>query len=111
MRHIQNILPGIAILLFATTSNAQQPQSFEQQAEEIAGEVKVNLTQGLAEAYDFFKMAEAKANKIMYQTRDGFDQIIYDTQKQYVDKNQYQHHEQYQDSDYCVYSVYHCQTP
>jgi hypothetical protein len=112
MRHIQNILLSIIIITFATASNAQQQtQSFEEQVEEIAGEVKVNLTQGLAEAYGFFKMTEKKANNIMYQTRDGFDQIIYDAQKQYVDKNQFHHHEQYPDADFCVYSVYHCQTP
>ncbi len=110
MRHIQNILLSIAIFTFVTASNAQQQtQSFEEQAEEIAGEVKVNLTQGLAGIYGFFKMTENKANNIMFQTREGFDQIIYGAQKQYLDKNQ--HHEQHKDSDFCVYSVYHCQAP
>ncbi len=106
MRHIQNILLSSAILMFVTTSNAQQ-QTFEQQAEEIVGEVKANLTHGLAEVYGFFKTTEKKANTIMYQTRDGFDQIIYDAQKQYEDKNQF--HLKTQDDDYCIYSVYHCQ--
>ena len=106
MRHMQNILLTI-IILFTTTSNAQQTQTFEQRAEEIVGEVKVNLTQGLAKAYGFFKTTEKKANNIMYQTRDGFDQIIYDAQKQYEDKNQF--HLKPQDSNYCIYSVYHCQ--
>lgn len=109
MRHIENILLSSVILMFATTSNAQQTQTFEEQAEEIAGEVKTNLTQGLAEAYGFFKTTEKKANTILYQTRDGFDQIIYDAQKQYNDKNQF--HLKSQDSDYCLYSVYHCKTP
>lgn len=111
MRHIQNILLSLIVFLFAATSNAQQTSSFEQQAEKIAGEVKINLTQKLAEAYGFFKMTEKKANNIMYQTREGLDQIIYDAQKQYVDKNTKQHYEQHQDSDFCVYSVYHCQIP
>lgn len=112
MRHIQNILLSMVIVLFAITSNAQQQTpTFEQQVEEIAGEVKVNLTQGLAEAYGFFKMTEKKASNFMYQTREGFDQIIYDAQKQYIDKNKNQHYEQHQDSDFCIYSVYHCQMP
>lgn len=107
MRHIQNILLSIIIFLFVTTSNAQQQtQTFEEQAEEIAGKVKVNLTQGLAKLFGFFKTSEKKANHIMYQTRDGFDQIVYDAQKQYYDENQY--HEQHQNSDFCVHSVYHC---
>lgn len=108
MRHIRSILLNIIIFLFATTSNAQQ-QSLEEQAEKIAGEVKVNITQGLGELFSFFKTTEKKASNIMYQTRDGFDQIIYDAQKQYVDENE--HREQHQDSNYCIYSVYHCQTP
>jgi hypothetical protein len=108
MRHIQNILLSSVILMFATTSNGQQQtQTFEQQAEEIVGEVKVNLTQGLAKAYGFFKTTEKRATNIMYQTRDGFDQIIYDAQKQYEDKKQF--HLKPQDSHYCIYSVYHCQ--
>ena len=110
MRHMQSFLLSIVIFLFVTTSNAQQQTpTFEEQAEEIAGEVKVNLTQGLAELFGFFKTTENKANKIMYQTRDGFDQIIYDAQKQYYDENQY--HEQHQNSDSCIHSVYHCQVP
>ena len=108
MRHIQSISLNIIIFLFATTCNAQQ-QSLEEQAEKIASEVKVNLTQGLGKLFSFFKATEKKANSIMYQTRDGFDQMIYDAQKQYDDENQ--HHEPHQDNDYCIYSVYHCQTP
>lgn len=105
MRHIQTIMLSSIFLFFATSSSAEQ--TFEEKAEEIAGEVKVNLTQGLAELYGFFKKTEKKANNIMYQTRDGFDQIIYDAQKRYEDKNQSQL--KTQDSNYCIYSVYHCQ--
>ncbi len=88
MRHKHHFFLVGTVSIIITSCASFPQQELDDQADKIAIKTKSTLTHELARLFSFFKNSGKKFDKIMYRTRDDFDAIIYDAQKQYYDQDQ-----------------------